>query len=95
MEKDDDDEETNTDDNAKFKMPSHIHQLTMDKILHNIKIIVGLVGFKQINFENLNNEEKERVEEEMLEMLCTFKMTPLQIGNLISKELYNIIDQKW
>lgn len=94
MEKDDDDEETDADENTKVKASSQRCQLTMDEICHNIKSNVGLVGFKKIKFDKLNNEDKEKVEEEMLEMLCAFKMTPLYMGNLILDELYKRIDQK-
>lgn len=78
LQKDDDDEEmTNIDDNRKLKVERHRHPTSVDEICQNIKIIGGLAGFNLIKFERLRKDDKENIEEAMIEMICTFKMTPL------------------
>ena len=54
-----------------------------------------MFGFKFIRFEKLNKDYNIKIEESIIEMIGNFKMTPLEIGNLILEELYNKIDERW
>ena len=50
---------------------------------------------KDINFDELSREEKNRIEESIYEMMEKFKLTPLELDNTMPKELSSLVENKW
>ena len=50
---------------------------------------------KNLNFDELSNDENIRIEEAMYDMMAQFKVTPLELDNTLPKELNSLIENKW
>ena len=95
MEKEDEEEDKiDYDDVKQFKVDVHKCPTNIEEICQNIKSSAGLLGLEFIKYDKLNKTDKLKIEEAMYEMMATFKTMPLEIGNIISKEIYNKIEEK-
>ena len=50
---------------------------------------------KKVEFGKLTKEEQNKVEESIYAMMEKFKTTPLELENIMPKELYSLIENKW
>ena len=76
-------------------MVSHKPQTRLENICENVRNNADLFGLKNIDFEKLEREKRNQVEEAMYEMMSKFKNTPLEFDNTIPNGLYDIVEQKW
>ena len=67
----------------------------MENVCNNIRDNADLTGLKTIDFNKFSREEKNIVEESMYTMMAKFKTTPLELDNLMPKELSFIVENKW
>lgn len=88
---------TESDDLSQFKIATHKKPQDIDEVCENIRNSVGLSGFHFIKYDALSNVDKKKVEEAMLDMMVTFKYTPIQLGKMILEDLYNkfYAKRKW
>ena len=52
----------------------------------------GLVGFKFIKYEPWENIDKEKIEQEFIDMMLNFTYIPLEARKELLEKLYNKID---
>ena len=50
---------------------------------------------KNLDFNKLTKEEKNKIEESMYAMMAKYKHTPLELDGSMPKELYKIVEDKW
>lgn len=89
-----DDEEIESDEEVKKKVALQDVKPIVDEICHKITNSAGVEDLKGLKFGSLSIGEKEKVEDAILEMLCIFKMLPIQLESRIPKELSNRLAQK-
>ena len=89
-----DEERTELEDTSQFGVVSHKPQSDLENMCETIKNNVDLSGSKNTNFEKLEREEKNQVEEALYAMMSKFKNTPLEFSNTIPKSLCDIVEQK-
>ena len=75
-------------------MVSHRSKSAIDKLCENIRN-ADLNEFKTLDFDNLNKEEKNKIEESMYAMMVEYKNTPLELDSTMPNELYKIVENKW
>ena len=90
-----DEERIESDDNSQFRVVSHTTKSDLENICDNIRDNVDLYGFKSIDFNKLNREEQNMVEEPVYTMMENFNNTLLELDNSMPKELYSIVENKW
>ena len=76
-------------------MVSHPPKSKVDKICDNIRDHVDISKLKNIDFGKLTKEEKNNIEQSIYSMMAKFKTTPLELDNIMPKELYSSIKNKW
>ena len=62
--------EEETEDNSQFKVVIHAPQSKVDSICENIVKHADFSGLKNLNFDELRNDEKIRIEEAMYDMMA-------------------------
>ena len=92
---DSDDERTELEDINQFKVVSHTSKSDLEKIYDNVKENVDLIRLKNIEFNKLNREDQNKVEESVYAMMEKFKNAPLELDNTMPKDLYTIVENKW
>ena len=55
------------------------HKKLVDILCEQIRNDVDLSGFKALHFEKLDKEDKFRIEEDMYDMMYTFRTMPIKI----------------
>lgn len=75
-------------------MVIHPTKSSIDKLCVNIRK-ENLNGLKTGDFNKLNKEEKNKIEESVYAMMAEYKHTPLDLDSTMPKELYNIVADKW
>ena len=73
----------------------HAPQSKVDSIYENIVKHADFSSLKTLNFDELSNDEKIKIEEAMYDMMAQFKVTPLELDNSLPKELISLIENKW
>ena len=76
-------------------MVSQTTKSDLENICDNIRDNADLSGLKCIDFNKLSRDEQNMVEELDYNMMAKFKNTPLELDNLMPKELYSIVENKW
>ena len=75
---DDEAKRTKSDELSPFQIiPRKKHQY-IDKLCDNVRISIGLDGFKHIKYDTLENIDKEKVEQVVIDILVNFKYTPIR-----------------
>ena len=90
----DDEERTRLEDTSHSRIAVQKLPQTIDEQCENIKGSGGMIWFKFIKYDTLGIVNKAKIEEAFLDMMETFKYTPLESSNLIPNELYNKINSK-
>lgn len=68
-----------------------INPKNIDEVCANLKNSIGLLGFRYVKYETLNNEKKYKVEETMIEIMTINKLAPIELENKIPNDLYSRI----
>ena len=76
-------------------MVSHAPKSNIDNICDNIRDNVDLTSLKTIEFNKLNREDQNKIEESVYAMMAKFKNTPLEFDTTMPKDLYSIVENKW
>ena len=76
-------------------MVSHAPKFNLENIFDNFKDNADMTILKKIYFGKLAREEKNKVEESVYAMISKFKDTPLELDNIVPKDLYTPIENKW
>ena len=92
---DSDEERIESDDISQFKVVSHKPLFDLENLCENIRNSADLSSLNHIDFEKLEKEEKNLVEDAFYAMVSKFKNTPLEFSNTIRKSLYDIVEKKW
>ena len=50
---------------------------------------------KNLDFNKLTKEEKNKIEESIYSMIVEYRHTPLELDGKLPKDLYKIIEDKW
>lgn len=79
---------------SQFKVVSHNPSSNIDNFCDSVKNNADMSGFQHINFDKLDNGDKNNNEEAFYDMMVTFKTTPLEISNSLPKILYEWVEQK-
>ena len=90
---DSDEEKIELDDNSQFKVVSHLPKSTIDKLCTKIRN-GDLKDLKNLDFNKLNKEEKNKIEEFVYAMMAEYKHTPLELDGTMPKDLYKIVEDK-
>ena len=72
---DSDEERIESDDNNQFRVVSHPPKSAIDKLCENIRK-ANLNDLKTLDFNKINKEEKNKIEESMYSMIAEYKYTP-------------------
>ena len=89
----DEEEKTESEDINQFKVVSH-PKSSIDKLCKKIRND-DLNDLKNVDFNKLTKEEKNKVEEYIYAMMVDYKHTPLELDGKFPKDLYKIIEDKW
>ena len=76
-------------------MVSHNLSFDIDNLCENVKTNANLSNFSHIDFDKLGSEDKNNIEEDIYDMMATFKTTPLDIANLFLKLYMRELRKKW
>ena len=82
-------------DTNQFRVVSNPPKSKVYIICDDIVENADMSKLKDINFDQLSKEEKNRIEESIYEMMAKFKKTPLELDNSMPKELNSLIENKW
>ena len=75
-------------------MVSHPPKSSIDKLCAKIRN-GDLNDLKNLNFNKLTKNEKNKIEESFYTMMEKYKHTPLELDGSFPKELYKIVEDKW
>ena len=82
-----DEEKTKLEDKNQFRVVSHPPKSSIDKLC--AKISNGDLNYlKNIDFNKLTKDEKNKIEESAYSMMAKYKHTPLELDGSFPKELY-------
>ena len=84
-----------SEDISQFRVVSHASKSNLENICDNVKENADLIGLKNIDFGKLSREYQNKVEESVYAMMEKFKNTPLEFDNIMPKDLYSIVENKW
>ena len=84
-----------TEVTSQFRGLSNPPKSKVDIICNDIIENANISRLKDINFDELSREEKNRIEESIYEMMEKFKKTPLELDTSMPKELNSLIENKW
>ena len=87
--------EEETKDTSQFRVVSNPPKSKVDIICNDIIENADMSRLKDINFDELSSEEKNRIEESIYEMMAMFKLNPLELDNTMPKELHSLVENKW
>lgn len=76
-------------------MVSHNLSSDIDNLCESVKTNANLSSFSHIYFDKFGSEDKHNLEEDIYDMMATFKTTPLEFANPIPKSLYERVEKKW
>ena len=79
--------EEETKDTSQFRGVSHPSKSKVDIVCIDIVEHANMSRLKDINFDELNREERIRIEESIYDMMEKFKLTPLELDTTMSKEI--------
>ena len=88
-----DEEKIESDDNSQFKVVSH-PKSSIAKLCAKIRDD-DLKELKNLDFNKLSKDEKNKIEGSVYAMMVEYKHTPLELDGSMPKELYKIIEYKW
>ena len=75
-------------------MVSHPPKSTIDKLCEKIRKL-ELNDLKALDFNKLNREEQNKIEELVYAMMVEYKKTPVELDNTMPKEIYKVVEEKW
>ena len=73
---------TKSDQLIQFKIATHKNSQNLDKVCDNIRSSAGQSIFLFIKYDELSKIDKIKVEESVLDMIVTFKYTPVELERL-------------
>lgn len=69
--------------------------MTMDQVCAKLVESESIMGFKDIKYDSLNNDDQVNLEGTMIDMTIKFRHTPLGLGTEFLVGLYKRVDAKW
>ena len=88
------DEKIESEDTSQFRVVSHAPKSDLENISDNVKDNANLIRLKNIEFNKLDREDQNMLEESVYSMMEKFMNTPLELDNTMPKELYVIVETK-
>ena len=89
-----DEEKTKSEDISQFEVVSCPPKSSIDKLCTKIRN-GDLNNLKNLDFNKLTKDEKNKIEESIYAMMVEYKHTPLELDGSFPKELYKILEDKW
>ena len=87
-------EKIELDDNNQFKVVSRPPKSSINKLCAKIRN-EDLKYLKNLDFNKLTKDEKNKIEESVYTMMAEYKHTPLELDGSMPKELYKIVEENW
>ena len=69
--------------------------MNIDKVCDDLRSYVGLSSFRFVKYDTLNNDEKSKVEQAMIDMMANNKISPTKQEKKIPNDLYSRLERKW
>ena len=88
-----DEEKIESNDNSQFKVVSHPPKSSIDKLCAKIRN-GDLKDLKNVDFNKLTKDEKNKIEESVYAMIAEYKHPPLELDGSMPKQLYKIVEEK-
>ena len=71
------------------KGPPKFQKKTIDKICVDLRRSFGVSIFRFVKYDTLHNDDRNKIEEAMVEMISNFKLAPSEIEKKIPQDLYD------
>lgn len=68
---------------------------TIDEVCVNLTSSGGLSSFRFVKYDTLDNDDRTKVEEAMIDMMESKKLAPNEVEKNIPMDMYNRLDKMW
>ena len=68
---------------------------SIDEVCIDLRRSSSLSNFKFVKYDTLNNDDRQKVEEAMIDMMKNQKLAPNEIKKKIPTYLYNKLVRRW
>ena len=77
------------------KEPSTRQAKIIDEVCSDLKRLIGLSSFRFVKYDTLDNYDRDKVEEAMVENIANNKLAPSEIEDRIPQDLFERLKRRW